>query len=475
MGETVNGAPEEKLTSPLPFLIGTFLLATAMIVRWGDGPAILFATALLLFGIGTFAPLSKVARFGSRALSPIAIAGLAGQLGWAMSEMPMLAKQAPVPMLTDGSYGWAACGACAVAAIAFDARRARTWLVVAAVLSAFMCISIVRFNPAPYLDVHLFHLQAFDALRAGQSPYGRTIPNLYPGANFYGLDVLTPDQSRVLIGYPYPPLQLMLSFVTHLLAGNYRFLHALAIPLSALLMVWARPGRAATAAAALMLLLPCAFHLLTGAWTEPVLALLFSLTLFASLRAPRLLPYALGLFFADKQYALLLAPLAFFLLPRPLSAREIVRTALIAGAVGLAVSLPLALGNLQGFIDDVLLFQVRQPFRPDSINLSAAIFAHTAQMLSSSVSFIALALGLGLSVWRAPRTPLGFCAAAALSLGLFFFFAKQAFENYLMFVSCCALWAAALSGSGETEAARGSASANVSAAAASPIVVEVAA
>jgi len=326
-----------------------------------------------------------------------------------------------------------------------------------------MCCAIVQLNPSPPIDVHLFHLQAFEALRAGRSPYGGSIRNLYPGANFYSLEVLSPDQSRVLIGYPYPPLQVMLAFLAQTLLGDYRLLHALAIPLSAALLALARPSRAATACAVLLSLLPCGFFVLAGAWIEPVLLLLFSLVVFAALRAPRLAPYALGLFLADKQYAAFLLPLLPLLLPGR-TRRELLRAALVAALVALAVTLPLALWNLRGFLDDVILCQLRQPFRPDSISVSATLVqeagrlygqepwrlsreltATLAARLSPGWLCLALfALAVALALWRAPRGPQGFCAGAALAFALFFGFAKQSFENYLLFAIGCALWTAAL-------------------------------
>jgi hypothetical protein len=447
-----TAASETRGSSALAPLVGALALAAAMIIRWGDQPAELIALALLLFGLAALAGKSRAVQFAERAVPFFAVVGLAGFLATVVTAMGLLGPGATPVTLTNCGYGWIACGACAFTAIATgDPRYARLWLAAALLVSTAMCVAIVRLNPSPPLDVHLFHLGAFEALRAHRSPYGSSIPNIYPGANFYGSEVLSRDQTRVLIGYPYPPLQLLLAFAAQTISGDYRLFHALALPLSAALMAWARPSRNATIAAALMALLPSGFFLLAGAWTEPALALFVSLTLFVSLRTPRFLPFALGLFFADKQYAPLLTPLAFFLLPRPRSIKALVRTVLLASAVAIAVTLPLALADPRGFIRDVLLFQIRQPFRADSLSLSAAIPWLAAAHAPSWICFTALAMGLLLSLWRAPKTPYGFCISAAFSLGLFFGFAKQSFENYLMFITCCALWAVALSGASAGE------------------------
>ncbi len=475
----VASAPDERASSApaLLSLLGALAISAAIVIRNGSWPGLLIALAQLLFTLGVLRPARlrgpRVAKLLSSIFAPLSIVLLALEAGWLVSALRLYGPHGTFATLSQCGYGFIACAVCGVAAVVEpQARRARLWLGAALILSAILCCAIVLLNPSPPIDVHLFHLQAFEAMRAGRSPYGGSIRNLYPGANFYSLEVLSPDQTRVLIGYPYPPLQVMLAFLAQTLLGDYRLLHALAIPLSAALLALARPGRAATACAALLALLPVAFFVLAGAWIEPVLLLLFSLVVFTALRAPRLMPYALGLFLADKQYAAFLLPLLPLLLPGR-SRREQLRAALVAVLVALAVTAPIALWNLRGFLDDVILCQLRQPFRPDSINVAATLVQEAGRLYGQEpwrltreltatlagrlcpgwLCLALFALALGLALWRAPRGPAGFCAGTVLAFSLFFGFAKQSFENYLLFAIGCALWAAALAGEERPSAA----------------------
>src|SRR5262249_38396094 len=113
-----------------------------------------------------------------------------------------------------------------------------------------------------------------------------------------------------------------------------------------------------------------------------------------------------------------------------------------AGAVAAVVTLPFALWNLRAFVESVILFQGRQPFRPDALSYVAWSARDGIARLPQWASFAMALVALGLSWWRAPRTPAGFAASAALVFLLFFAFAKQAFCNYYFMVlgiACCAV------------------------------------
>jgi len=54
--------------------------------------------------------------------------------------------------------------------------------------------------------------------------------------------------------------------------------------------------------------------------------------------------------------------------------------------------------------------------------------------LPSALSFVVAGLALALAIWRAPRTPAGFCMGMAVVLLAFFLFSKQAFMHYYFLV-----------------------------------------
>ncbi len=162
---------------------------------------------------------------------------------------------------------------------------------------------------------------------------------------------------------------------------------------------------------------------------------------------------SLGLLFAAKQYTILALPLSFLLLPpfllrppkRP--SRDWFRLLWPAFLVAGAVTLPFVLWNPPAFWKSVVTVQQSGPFRWDALTYLVWYGLHGHPWVAQpSVAFLcttfAVLLALGLAVWRAPRTPLGFAAALALAALVFFAFNKQAFANYYFFVIgalCCAI------------------------------------
>lgn len=290
---------------------------------------------------------------------------------------------------------------------------------------------MIHASPDPRIDVHVFQRDASAALLSGHGPYGIAHPGLGVDQRHYGPGLVVDGQTR--IGLPYPPLSALLSLPGHVL-GDHRYSLLMAMILSAALMAWLRPGPLSAGAAALFLFTPRRFFVLEQGFTEPYVVLALGAVVLCALRFRRALPYAVGLFFAVKQYAVLASPLLVLLLPRPLSWREIWGLAWRAGATALAVTLPLALVDPSAFVRDVVLFQTQQPFRWDSLSFLAWFARGTGAPLPAWLGFLALAALTALALWRAPRTPAGFALGVGLAFFGFFAFGKQAFANYYLFV-----------------------------------------
>jgi hypothetical protein len=87
-----------------------------------------------------------------------------------------------------------------------------------------------------------------------------------------------------------------------------------------------------------------------------------------------------------------------------------------------------------GFSVECCWAQWYQMFRLDALSYLALYARAFGQQPSHLIGFVTLGLAW-LFCWRyAPRTPEGFAAALALSLGIFFAFNKQAFANYYFLV-----------------------------------------
>ena len=438
-----------RSTGLVLLLVFEVALGEALQLHSGRQPPLAYvflASALLAAALAALVPWERFARKeqGEQLFAALALAGLSLQIWELVTTMPGWPRvDRAFPILRLAIL---ACGIAAAAGIAGRGRVARGAVPLLVLVQLALGLCIVFLTPDPWIDVHKFHAEAVGDLLAGRSPYGQLRRNIYLHYPFYSPEVLTPDRAFVKVGFPYPPLQLLLALPFQKLAGDYRYLHAAALCLSGLLMWRARPGRTAVAAAALFLLTPRVIFFFEGPWTEPLVVLMLSLTLYSAARSPGLLPLALGGLLAIKQYTLPLLLLAPFLLPRAQrTVRGTARVLLPAAALAAAVDLPFFLWNPQGFWSDVLMFQVRQPFRLDSLSFMALAHLHQLR-LPAWCSFAAL-LGLLLAGARfAERSPRGFAAACALAYCAFFATAKQAFPNYYLFPLAAGAWALALCG-----------------------------
>lgn len=323
-------------------------------------------------------------------------------------------------------------------------------------------VLLLRASPSPHIDVFTIQQLGAAHLLAGTDPYAVSYPNLYGASEsltYFGAAQTT------LRCYPYPPLSLLFATAGFWLGGDVRVAFLALQLLTGLLlyaMVRRRAGATALGLCALHLLNPRGLFLLEQAWTEPLLmagvtiwtALLLGAPR-ASRRAELLQGLGLGLLLAAKQYAVLLLPLA--LAPRlrpgwPRAAR--LRSAGIAvGLCGLGV-LPFLLWHPRALIEDLVLFQLRQPFRPDALTLPALAHVVTGLRAPGALAILGAAVSFFWILPRLPQKPAGVLFGAAVGCFAFFATAKQAFCNYYSLVAvlllCTAAAAAAAPDSADT-------------------------
>ncbi len=410
---------------------------------------------LLLVVLATALPhLARVEPLARRALLPCASLAFLHQ-AWALTQ------QLPGSYLRLQSYAQLSplyAGLVAAALLVGAGLGERSWLGrarVPALLAVHFALGVwlLHASPSPHIDVFVFQRDAAQALLAGLNPYAMTFPDIYGGSSpFYGPGLSV--GGRLQFGFPYPPLSLLLALPGQVLAGDHRYAQLVALTAAGGLMAYVRPGRLGAAVAALYLFTPRGLFVLEQGWTEPFVVLGLAAVVFCALRLPRALPYALGLFLASKQYLVLVLPLVLLLLSRPYSLRGAWALLWRAAATGLAVSLPLVLWDVGAFWHSVAALQVHQPFRMDSLSYLAwwRSLGHAA--LGPGLAFAMVVPGLLLALWRAPRSGVGFALGAALVLGLFFAFNKQAFANYYFFVLGALCVAAAAAGASPEAAAR---------------------
>jgi hypothetical protein len=302
--------------------------------------------------------------------------------------------------------------------------------------------------PVPYIDVLELQQDGAAALEAGRNPYAVTYPNRYTPADtraFFG------DDRAELEEYPYPPASLLVTALSHRLAGDVRWAELAAqLGIGALLFALARGAGleppVALGLATLHLVHTRGLFVLGRGWTDPAMACALLGVLLAIQRGwTRWLGLVLGAFVAMKQHSVLALPL----LARGAAVPR--RTWLEALTVAAAVTLPFVLWGPADFVNDVLLFQLRQPFRAEAMSLPAAVFGLTGWRAPGVVALAGAAAATA-CVWRrlAPRAPglLAWRLPAALAIVYMAFFlcAKQAFCNYYYFAGTLLLATVAAGG-----------------------------
>lgn len=318
----------------------------------------------------------------------------------------------------------------------------RVWFPAALALSLVLGGWMLRASPDPQIDVVEVHESALRALGRGRNPYRITFRNIYGDTRFYNPDAVAGD--RVMFGYPYPPMSLLLAAPGHLAFKDYRYAQLAAAVGAAALMGYVGGSLVSKLAAVLWLTTPRLYFVLEQGWTEPIAVLMLALTMFCLVRKPAWSPWTAGLLLVTKQYVALAAPLLWrYASVRPGGARPFTTRALIAGSI---VTLPFLVWNVRAFLDTVVLLQTKEPFRIDSLSFVSG----AARAGWGEASWVWAVAGgvvsLAMAIWRSPNTAGGFCAGVALATLGFFALGSKAFCNYYIFVIgalCCAVAACA--------------------------------
>ena len=405
-------------------------LGYALYVGRGGPGAIPYLFLTVAIGTASVAALARTAPgVGSTA-------GLPKLLGFGLAvELALLAVWPltnPLAQDSPADYVWFWVGLTAVAVVAaaplFGLLRARWWRLGLLVgLHAALGVWVIGVAPDPYIDVWVMQAEGSQALLQGTNPYLPIYENLHGvDSPYYGPGLV--EDGELTIGFPYPPLSLLLVVPGELLAGDPRFVHLAALGLGALAMAYAgRGSRVATASALLFLFAPWTFFLVAGAWTEPLVILAVSGIALAATRRPLLLGVAVGVAIATKQYLLLALPLAILFLARTRADRW--RIGWQSTALAAITVIPFLAWDPGAFVWSTLGSLAGQIFRPDSLSYLAVLPVEWGSRLSTFGFLLLLPVG-ALVVRRTPRTAFGFAASLGLMLLVFFAFSRQGSANY---------------------------------------------
>jgi len=396
--------------------------------------------ALILSLLAVAAPLLPRPTVSTRALAALLGAGGLLQIAALLMKPPGKYLTAAWPRDYAPFFGGLLLAALLIGIGWWSPRPVRRWWFPALLLVHFLLgVWVIRQSPAPPIDVFIFQQDSAAALLRGDNPYGLTFPDIYGSAPYYGPGMVT--AGRLNFGFPYPPLSLFLALPGYLLAGDYRFSQLVALILAGVFLALMRPDRIGALAAALLLFSPRVFFVVEQGWTEPFAILLLAAMVACARRWPRALPLALGLLLAVKQTMVFIPLLAFLLVGGMGGWRDWLRLHRRAGLVALIVTLPLALGELRGFITAVITLQLYQPQRSDALSYVAAL-VRAGLPAPTWLAFVAIVPVLALALRRGARGPAGFAAAVGVLYLVFFVLNKQAFCNYYFFALgalCCGI------------------------------------
>jgi hypothetical protein len=320
-------------------------------------------------------------------------------------------------------------------------RREGIYLLAAAHFVIGACL--MRQSPRPDIDVYHVTQASCVAMTHGVDPYSIDFDRVYKDRPdwekaFYPPGFIVGDRTK--FGYPYMPLSCMADFLGHVIGGDFRLAHLLAIDIAAVLMVSLR-RTFSVGAAAVLLLTPRVFYVVEYGWAEPIVVACLAWVVWCACRKSKALPYATGLLLVSKQHMILAAPMVFFLLPRPWQWRTSITFLARAAITGAVVTLPLVLWNWRAFFHSAIELQIKNPFRGDSLNFAAMWFRNGGPQMPNWIGFAAALAMTVIVFWRMPRTPAGFAAGVAAVYLAFFVLAKQAFCNYYFLIIgalCCA-------------------------------------
>jgi hypothetical protein len=330
--------------------------------------------------------------------------------------------------------------ALAIAALAWSAHqenasdpvkssRSQLWLVFAAlvVLHTSLAVWFCRPSPGVSMDTYTFQRDASWNFLHGIDPFGSTQANIYNPrltALLYGPGEVV--NGRVQVGLQYPPLTLFWVLPGYLL-GDIRISYIIAVIISAWFVVAIYPGARSLWIASVLLFSPLTFLVELLCWTEPLVLMMLSATVYAAVKKRWWLPIALGLFLATKQYNFLALPFIGYFI-RPFQWRAYWKLTGLSLAVALASVLPFAIWNLKGLWHDLVLFHLAQPFRQDAVSFAVPF------PWMMKVGPVILLVFFVWAIRAGMRNAAMFAAAYGIALLIFVATSKQAFGNYYFLI-----------------------------------------
>jgi hypothetical protein len=311
-----------------------------------------------------------------------------------------------------------------------------------AVLFHFIAgILVIRWVPIPHIDTFSMAVESLQALFKGINPFAILITDIYEGKYPFFPPGFVAD-GKLLLGYAYPPLSLLLSIPGWVIGGDPRYSTLIAMEVAAVLIGYSVWGNWAKWVALLFLFTPRTFFVVDRAWNDPFIVMAMAAAVFVAGRWPKYLFVPAGLYLSMKQHVFFGAPALLLLLPKPWRFKSVLLFFAKAAAVALVPVIPFFLWSPEAFTRSVLT--VREVFRLDSLSLLSH-WANIGGAQWSTYTGVAVALPVMLlGVWKAPRSAFGFALVTAVTHFTLYLFSTHSFCNQYYVVLGASMLAAAL-------------------------------
>ncbi|MCX6339515.1 MAG: hypothetical protein NTX71_06305 [Candidatus Aureabacteria bacterium] len=332
-----------------------------------------------------------------------------------------------------------ACGLCAfplgigilIALIRSKGRKHIFALRLLIILCAGMFLAgkvfVIFASPKPHIDVYYILQEATRALFAGENPYRATYTAIYPPGTYLPGLFYFPVTVALLAPFRWAfgdirTCSIFFDLVCACMLYRIATVHGMARGDS-------YPKLAAPLLALVYLANPLSFFVLEQAWTEPISAGLLCVAIYLIYRgSQRAGTIVLGVFFAAKQYNLILLPFIFLLEG---GGKKI----LVISMIVLITILPYLIASPRQFLYSTVMHHLKLGSRPDALSLESLLFNRYGTHIPPVISLPLILSLLILLLLIEDKNIAGFLRASITVSFCALLVLKNAFCNYYYLIS----------------------------------------
>ncbi|MFC1515916.1 hypothetical protein ACFL7E_04060 [Thermodesulfobacteriota bacterium] len=322
-------------------------------------------------------------------------------------------------------------------------------LFVICILTLFLNLLFIYFGAKPVIDGYVHLKEAAGYFLSGRNPYSSIYTQVYSPEQ---VKIFYYDNPIFLQHVPFlsvPPVSIALHAVGRVL-GDIRTINAILFCMGPILLksICSKifpdfSDNDQKKMALIILIFPAQLYLIFWAWTDIILGFFLLLFIYLFLNKQDVASYfALGIFLSLKQYSVIYAiPFLFFMNLKDW------KLYLVTGGV---IIIPLAfyaLWDLNGFIDSIILYELKQPFRTDSFSITGLMVRNFGMkvffgiLLSIFIMLVSFVVTVYISIKKRLTLDTGYkqmrfmLYVILFQFANFLMFSKQSFLNQYYFLT----------------------------------------